>query len=137
MEKKAFSYKTYITGLKGLACVMVMIGHLLGIFTNAKSIPIDLQYFLTFRNSKIGFLLDESYWLYLFFIISGYLLALSRIESLHHLFAKIIQRFLRLGIPILFVYIIVYFIYRTIGFHNSDTSIFFDNVWWGCKFRKI
>lgn len=124
------NYKSYITGLKGFACVMVMIGHFLGVFTYADNMPIDIHYFLAVRNSKIGFLLDESYWLYLFFIVSGYLLAFSKIKRMHQLFAKWIQRFLRLGLPILFAYGIIYIVYLTIGFHNGETSAFFANGWY-------
>ena len=124
------TYKGYITGLKGFACVMVMVGHFLGVFVYAEKIPIDIHYFLAIRNSRIGFLLDESYWLYLFFIVSGYLLAFSKIEKLYQLFAKWIQRFFRLGLPILFAYSICYIIYLTIGFHNGETSVFFDNGWY-------
>ena len=124
------NYKTYITGLKGFACVMVMIGHFLGVFAYAENMPFDIHYFIEIKNSKIGFLLDESFWLYLFFIVSGYLLAFSKIEKLHQLFAKWIQRFLRLGLPILFAYGIIYIIYLTIGFHNGATSVFFDNGWY-------
>ena len=105
------TYKGYITGLKGFACVMVMVGHFLGMFVYAEKIPIDIHYFLSIRNSRIGFLLDESYWLYLFFIVSGYLLAFSKIEKLYQLFAKWIQRFFRLGLPILFAYGICYIYY--------------------------
>lgn len=104
------NYKKYITGLKGFACVMVMVGHFLGVFAYAESMPIDTHYFLAFRNSKLGFLLNESYWLFLFFIVSGYLLAYSRIDKLHQLFAKMVQRFLRLGLPVLFAYVIIYII---------------------------
>ena len=48
------NYKSYITGLKGFACVMVMIGHFLGAFAYADNMPIDIHYFLAVRNSKIG-----------------------------------------------------------------------------------
>ena len=99
-------------------------------FVYAEKIPIDIHYFLAIRNSRIGFLLDESYWLYLFFIVSGYLLAFSKIEKFFQLVAKWIQRFFRLGLPILFAYGICYIIYLTIGFHNGETSVFFDNGWY-------
>lgn len=123
------NYKTYITGLKGFACVMVMIGHFLGVFAYAENMPFDIHLFLAIRDSKVGFLLDESYWLYLFFIVSGYLLAFSKIDRLQQLFAKWIQRFLRLGLPILFAYGFIYIVYLTIGFHNGETSTFFENTW--------
>ena len=122
-------YKKYLTGLKGFACVMVMIGHFLGIFAYANSMPVDMYCFIVFRESQFGFVLDESFWLYLFFAVSGYLLAFSRIEKIYQLFAKMIQRFLRLGLPILFAYVIIYIIYRTIGFHNGETVSLFDNIY--------
>lgn len=46
------NYKSYITGLKGFACVMVMIGQFLGVFAYADNMPINIHYFLAVRNSK-------------------------------------------------------------------------------------
>ncbi len=122
-------YKPYITGLKGLACVMVMIGHYLGVFVYAEKLPVDQNIFLAWSQSKAGFVLDEEYWLYLFFIISGYLVAVSKIDNARDLFAKYIQRFLRLGLPIMFAYAIVFIIYALVGFRNGETSALFVNTW--------
>lgn len=124
------NYKKHITGLKGLACVMIMVGHFLGLFVFAENMPLSLRYFNAVRYSKVGFVLDGSFWLYLFFIVSGYLLANSKIENLQQLFAKCVQRFLRLGLPILFAYIILFVLYKTIGFHNAETVVLFENSWY-------
>lgn len=126
----SITYKQYITGLKGFACFMVMLGHFLGIFAYAQSMPIDIHLFLSFRQSKVGFFIDESYWLSLFFIISGYLLSFSKIEKLRQLFAKCIQRFLRLGLPVFFAYLIIYIVYKCISFHNAETTALFACEWY-------
>lgn len=124
------TYKKYITGLKGFACFMVMLGHFLGVLAYAESMPFNINRFLTFRQSKAGFLIDESYWLSLFFIISGYLLSFSKIFKLRQFFAKCIQRFLRLGLPVLFAYVIIFIIYKCIGFHNAETTALFACHWY-------
>lgn len=124
------TYKGYITGLKGFACFMVMAGHFLGLLTYAESFPCDIALFLSFKNSKIGFVLNESYWLNLFLITSGYLLAFSRIEKIQQLLAKFIQRFLRLGLPIFFAYVFIYILYLSVGFHNGETKIILSNAWY-------
>lgn len=122
-------YKKHITGLKGFACLMVMFGHFIGVFAYAEKLPFETNYISAFRDTKLGFVIDESYWLYLFFIISGYLLAFSNINSGKQLLAKSVQRFLRLGLPIFFAYAIIYVVYLCVGFHNAETVAVFENAW--------
>ena len=82
----------YINGLKGLACLMVMIGHFIGIYKYAENFPADskfLQLFDTFIESKLGFIIDESFWVILFFFVSGYLISLSKTPDIKSLFLKL------------------------------------------------
>ena len=127
---KTSNFKAHITGLKGFACFMIMLGHFLGVFAYSQKMPINLGLFMGIRDSEIGFLINEQYWLYLFFVISGYLLAFSRIESIQQLITKCVQRFLRLGLPIFFAYAIIFVVYKTLGFHNYETATLFQNSWY-------
>ena len=123
-------YNNYISSLKGIACVCVMLGHFLGIIKYASSLPQPIMQLFNFLNKlHIGFLIDESFWLYLFFIISGYLCARTKIKSLLQLIYKIIFRFLRLAMPILCVNVFIFLIYKTIGFHNQETITIINNYW--------
>lgn len=108
---------------------MVMLGHFLGILRYAENFPVN-SIIIRFLRSDYAFFSDESFWLYLFFIISGYLLVLSPAQNLKSVFTKSVKRFFRLGLPILFAYIIIFVIYKTIGFHNSETITLFQTDWY-------
>ena len=127
---KSNTYKPYISGLKGFACFMVMFGHYIELFKVAENFPVEsnaLDVFKTFIDSKIGFLLDETFWVILFFVISGYLVAMSNIATFKDMLTKNVMRFLRLGIPILCAYVVIFLIYKTLGFHTLDTMNLFEN----------
>lgn len=124
------NYKNYITGLKSFACIMVMIGHFIGIYKYAENFPAKsniTQLFDIFLDSKLSFILDETFWVILFFVVSGYLVAMSNIPDIKTFAVKCFMRFLRLGLPILFAYAAIFLIYKTIGFHTTETLEFFEN----------
>ena len=120
----------HINGLKGLACLMVMFGHFIGLYKYAESFPTSsrfLQIFDTFLDSKLNFIIDESFWVILFFFVSGYLVSISKIPDIKNFFFKSFSRFLRLGLPILTACAIIFIIQKTIGFHNSETVSIFES----------
>lgn len=104
------NYKKYISGLKGFACVLIMLGHFLGLYRYAESfqsIPIlDHIY-----SSRFSFVVSESYYLYLFFVISGYLVAKSNVNSVRDIIFKSVTRLFRLAFPIFFSYLVIFMIY--------------------------
>lgn len=77
----------------------------------------------------ISLIIDERFWLYLFFIVSGFLLARKPIDSVSDLIKNIIGRFLRLALPVFFSYFIIYIIYTCMGFCNNETTIIFQCKW--------
>ena len=123
-------YKYHISGLKGFACIMVMIGHYIGLYKYAENFSFTSKItniFDVFLSSKLNFILDESFWVVLFFVASGYLVAMSNITTIKSFAQKSIMRFLRLGIPVLFAYAVIFLLYKTIGFHTSDTVSLLEN----------
>lgn len=122
-------YEVHISSLKGIACVGVMLGHFLGIVKYATDFPIDFKLLEILEKFRLSFLVNESFWLYLFFIISGYLCAKTKISSFYKLATKSVLRFFRLAIPIFLGNIIIFVIAKTLDFHNMDTTLFFDNIW--------
>lgn len=116
----------YINGMKGIACLFIMISHFLGIYKYAQEFSPKFPILDIILNSPISFLVNETYWLYLFFVVSGYLVAKSKIVSVKDFMFKLITRFLRFVFPILFSYL---FIYLPVGFHSSETNNFFLCDW--------
>ena len=120
----------YINGLKGLACIMVMFGHFIGLYKNAESFPANsefLQLFGSFLNSKLDFVISESFWVILFFTVSGYLVSISKIPDLKSLIFKSFSRFLRLGLPILVACALIFVIQKTFGFYTVETLSIFES----------
>ena len=127
MESK--KYYSHIAGLKGIACVLIMIGHFLGLYKYAQQFLPGIPFLNAVLDSKMSFLLDEGYWLYLFFFISGYLISKARVNTVSEIAVKSLNRFFRLAFPILFSYLIIYFIYTAFGFYNDQTANLFQCTW--------
>lgn len=129
-SKESIGRQKYIDGLKGIACVMIMVGHYLGIVKFTSGMPgYSLGIVKSITQSNWGMILDESIWLRLFFVISGYLLAMSKVTTIKQLGKKIVKRFLRLFLPILGACIFIYIVYVLVGFHNAETKAVFENTW--------
>ncbi len=109
---------------------MVFLGHYLGIYKYAESFFPPFRYIDYIQESSFSFIIDEGFWLHLFFVVSGYLVYKSKISDSKDLFTKIVSRFFRFLIPIFFVYIIIYAIYILIGFHSNETTFLFQCNWY-------
>ena len=121
--------KHYITGLKGISCVFIFLGHFIGLYKYAEQFSPGSSLLDAVLSSRFSFIINESYWLYLFFYLSGYLIAKSRITSIKDIAHKSITRFFRFAFPILFSYLVIYLLYISVGFHNGSTSDLFRCAW--------
>lgn len=113
-----------------IACLLIMMGHYLGLYKYAQSFTPSIRIIDIINNSLLSFWIDEGYWLYMFFVVSGYLVSKSKITSIGDLISKSIGRFLRLALPILFSYLVIYVIYLTLGFHTVETNTLFQCAWY-------
>ena len=110
-KERKKGYQNHITGLKGAACVLIMLGHFLGLYKYAQQFEPRFRLIDFILDSRFSFFLNEGYWLYLFFVISGYLIAKSEIKSIKDVIYKIINRFFRFAFPIFFAYLVIFTIY--------------------------
>ena len=129
------TYYYHLNGLKGISCLLIMIGHYLGLYKYAQAFMPSIDIIDLLNGSKFAFILNERYWLYLFFVVSGYLVSKSKIENLNELITKIVNRFLRLALPILFSYFIIFLIYLVFGVHALETNTIFQNQWYQNDFQ--
>lgn len=127
MESK--KHYNYITGLKGISCILILAGHYLGLYKHAQQFAPRISLLDAVLNSPFSFFLKEGYWLYLFFFISGYLVAKTNIKKPGEIVIKSIRRFFRLAFPVFFAYLLIYILYILIGFHNVSTSALFHCDW--------
>ena len=128
MTNKSKEHLFYIDGLKGLSCLFIMISHYFGAYKYAQITSEQYSTFFEFFKNKItSNIVNETLWLQLFFLISGFLIASGKTDSIKTFAEKTLKRFLRFYLPIVSACFIIYFIIRFIGIHASETSVFFDN----------
>lgn len=125
-EKK---YYGYIAGLKGIACFLVMVGHFFAAIKYAEFSEMAYPKFMKFVNSPLGLIQNEGFWLYLFFVASGFLLAQANISDIRDLVIRCVKRLLRLAFPILFAGVFIYIIALIFGMQNGLTVTLFKSSW--------
>ena len=123
--------ESYLDGMKGVACLFILLGHFTGIYKYAENASqIDSWFVRMLTEGPVSFFAAESFWLYLFFIISGYLLIMSTPpRKMRNFLEKCIKRILRLAIPIWGTAIFVFVIQNTIGFYNHSVQTIVQNTW--------
>lgn len=125
----------YIDGIKGVACIMVMLGHYYCIYSLAEEfIPMPALLVGVFR--LVEFFLDADLGLFIFALLSGYCIALSKIDTVKKLVVAIFKRFIRFLIPVLGANLVTYLVYLSIGFHNSATTDLFVNTWFTSYYQN-
>lgn len=133
---KAIEHQNYITAMKGIACIAVALSHYIGIFKYAEMSFAETPIIDFISMIHADFLLNETFWLFGFLVISGYLVARYVPERIVDVVFKIIKRFLRLAIPIMFASLIIYFFYIIIGWKCGDTITYFKNAWYQNSFSQ-
>ncbi len=123
------SKKHYITSLKGIACLLVAFGHFIGTVKYSSHIDLDVGWIKLLTACHLDFLISESFYLYLFFVVSGYLVAHSKVVDIKDLIVRVILRFLRLALPILAACFFIFLISKIIPFYSRDTVALFENSW--------
>lgn len=131
---KTREYQKYLQGYKGLACMLIMLMHYLGLYKYSHGFEPKFVIVDMILDSKLDFVLNEGFWLYGFFVISGYLVARSSIDSFMDIIKKAFTRFLRFALPIIFSYFVIFIVYKCIGFHNAETIQLFDCGWYQSYF---
>ena len=119
----------YINGIKGLACIGIVVGHYAGIYKYAETIPPAPRLADILFRHPLWITIDENFWLCVFCVLSGYVVAIAHITDFRSLISKIIKRFLRLYLPMLGACIIIYGLYKLFGFSNIHTTKLFHNNW--------
>lgn len=120
----------YLDGMKGLACLFILLGHFTGIYKYAENASqIDSWFVRILTEGPVSIFTAESFWLYLFFVISGYLLIISPPRKTRDFLVKCAKRILRLAIPIWGTAIFIFVIQNTIGFYNHSVQAIVQNTW--------
>ncbi len=129
MNKSKKKHIRYINGLKGFACLLIMLGHFAGLYKYAEDASRISSPVLQFIPDFFTILLAEKFWLRLFFVISGFLVAESKVDGAGTFISKVVTRLLRLGIPILGASLMILLIDKLFGMQNRTIQVIVRNSW--------
>lgn len=129
-------YKKYISSLKGIACLLIAFGHFLGIIKYAEVISFRSSLLEGLNTTGLNFLVNEGFWLNFFLLVSGYLVANSKVNSIHKILEKCVGRFFRFVFPIFFACLGIFILSEIVGFHNSETTCIFLNKWFQSAYER-
>ena len=130
-ENEKLLREEYIDGMKGMACLFVLLGHFTGIYKYAEDFSaIDSWFMRMLTNGPLSFFSAESYWMQLFLVISGYLtIRYNPPKTCKAFFFKCLKRFFRLAIPVAGTAVFVLALQNTIGFYNFRIQDIIQNAW--------
>lgn len=113
----------YIDALKGLACIIVLVFHF-----NAAFIVDGV--FLQRIPNPFNILVDGSWAVYLFLLLSGFSITMSLREKQHYQ-DQILKRYFRLALPVAIIQIFAYIMGLMGLFTNGVVSELTNNAWIG------
>ena len=120
---KSTRHNASLDGLRGIASLLVVFSHMEA-FVGLAASPSGLytQQTLTWRIFRR--LIDGEYYVSLFFVLSGYVLAQSFLRGgkTTHLFSVILKRYFRLTPMVLGSTLFAYIISITVGFHTIECA---------------
>lgn len=128
----------WITGLKGIACIGVMLMHFRGAFMVNGASGYQISDGMHFMFDKIlSVWLNGNFMVCLFCTISGYLLSKSNLVSVRQLCVKLGTRYLRLALPLLGGCILVFVLYSAGAFYNDTAGMVMENTWFSGFYHEL
>ena len=99
----------FLDGLRGLAAIMVYYHHLFNTFFGQKYEHLPTHY-SSFQHVVIKVTTNGNMWVMVFFMISGFVLPLRMMKNNEdlNLFQRMIKRYIRLMLPLLFSCTLIY-----------------------------
>lgn len=77
----------------------------------------------------LAFVMNGEFWVFIFCIVSGYVLSKKKINTIKELLEQTIKRYLRFMIPLLFVNIFIALMSRLHLFYIADCGTMLENTW--------
>lgn len=120
----------WIDNLKLIAATGVFVCHYTEAFAmqNAGNYLLP-QWLITGYRYPLSMLINGEFWVCVFCVLSGYLLAGKQIDSVHIWFKTCINRYFRFLIPFTFANLLVWIIQNTFGFYSKMCGNLIQNTW--------
>lgn len=125
----------WIDGLKGICCLLIFIHHFICAFYLAAAFgegyTIHTKYDLLMSRSFISVFVNGNFLVYVFCTISGFVIANSFMRSKNKdLLKTTLKRYLRLGIPVFIIGLIVWLMSNFNLFFNKDAAAMSGSLVW-------
>lgn len=123
----------YLESIRGLAAVQVLLLHVLAAFAPSLvfSLPWDVPLAGAIHLSPVYFLYDGYSAVYIFFVLSGYVLTRSFARGGIHPLAQVFGRIVRLGLPAMAAVVVAAAIMLTVGRPNVAVGDLAGAAWFG------
>lgn len=122
----------WIDGLKGIACFGVFGAHFLSSFYTFSSVgQAQTAPFVKLFINYFCALFQGDMWVYVFCMLSGYLIARTRVDSFKKLAARTYNRYLRFALPFAVLGVFVWLLSLTAGINKGVYAEYFNNTWIG------
>ena len=121
----------YMESIRGLAAVQVLLLHSFAAFLPGLvyAVPGSPAVLRQIHLSPLFFLYDGYSAVYVFFVLSGYVLTLSFARQLDHPLAIIAARIVRLGLPTLLATIVAALIYMIFERPHAEAGALVSSEW--------
>lgn len=127
----------WVDGLRGVACLCVMLHHfIMGYYPAAYQGEAAPQHFsrnieLVFSQSPAGFLAAGDFWVSVFCMVSGFVIAYQvyRMKDEKAFSRSLLRRYPRLMIPVLVLSIIVFVMLQLDLFYNTQAAYMTGSTW--------
>lgn len=123
MSVESQKREEYVDGIKGIACLLIFFFH----FNIAFVFAVPEWERILITHTPIKTLLDGNYIVYIFCLISGFVVCRTCIVTGKQLAEKIIFRYLRFSLPIFVAYLLVYLMGFIWGFPVNKASLLCEN----------
>ncbi len=131
---------SYVDGLKGVACVFVMIGHMMwgtlyGNTTAPEYQPAELVVFLM-RNTPLSIIGSGNFLVLVFCMLNGWLARFKSVNKVKDLVCSLLKGWLMWSLMIFLGGCVIYGLERTVGFRNAEVAAILGDYRNACNWYK-
>jgi peptidoglycan/LPS O-acetylase OafA/YrhL len=123
-------YYKQLDGIKGIACFAVMLGHMYGAFLsgNVGEAHFDFDSNIILKIFNV-LLLNGSFWVCVFCVISGFLYAGIEGLNQYSLHKKLLHRYVNLSLPVLICAMLIVALEKSGLFYHTEYYLLTGNQW--------
>ena len=144
MEIKEKKYIDWIDGLRGIACIMILVHHFMVGFFPASyygetvAIHGNHAWETIFSQTPLGVVINGNFWVCVFCSLSGLVQAYKIIyqDDLSKIGNDMVKRYFRLALPVFVVSFMVFIMMQLNLFYNVNANKIVQSPWFGAFYAE-